>query len=168
MKLNNLVLLGLLLISISLQGCLSIMVGTQRPLALLDVPENMVVKNKTTGETLPLKMVEWGARSSATQSTTTYYLTRGVLTKAKKGTVIELSADGKTVEYTPKLKSMTGTLIIEGFVSFGIFAFIDMITGASRKFEPNIVDVPATLNNTTPRSLEEMRNVLYSRSSPVR
>jgi hypothetical protein len=153
--------------SFYLTGCASILIGKQKSVVFIDAPSDLKVTNLKTGEKLNVQMVDAGGKRSAVANSVTYYSAPGVKFQPRKGTVLQLEIGNKMKTITINTKPMLGTLILEGFISFGLFAAIDIIAGGATKHSPGWVDVAAVLSGNIPRSEKELKIYMMEHSHVV-
>lgn len=147
-----------------LSSCGSILMGVKKPLIMVDAPKDLQVKNKHTGEQLAVESVQWGGKRSAASNTATFYYAPGVRFKPHRATMLELSTGEGAVTVPIGKKNMTGILILDIAISWGVFAIIDLANGGVRRHRPRYVDVPAVLAGRPQRSEEELQNYLEMNS----
>ena len=149
----------LVVLSISLSRC-GTLSGIKKPVALIDFPSDLVVKNKETGEILPIETGVIGSTSSYrtrnNTTTVTNYVGQAVRFKPQKNITLELTSKGVTKTIEISKKNNVGMLILEGVFSLGTFAVVDLITGGHKSPNPPFIDVKALFENKEQRSSKEM------------
>lgn len=145
--------LVLLLTILTSCGTLS---GIKKPLPLIDMPDNLIVRNLETGDTL--KIEEGIIGFSTTKRFQYNYIGQRVKFKPKKNTTLELEANGvkKTIEISKKTDATM--LVLEGLYTFGAFTLVDLITGGYRSHNPSFIDCPALFEDKEPRTEDEILN----------
>ncbi len=93
-------------------------------------------------------------------NTKTLYKYEGVKIKAKRTNVLDFQSGDKKGTVTLKGKPAIGLLIFEGFFTFGIGTIVDLVTGSFWKINNRFVDVPAALDNKTPRTSRELKDAV--------
>jgi len=148
----------------AMSSCYTINYGGKKPLFLVDAPPNTTVTNKLTGE--KIEIGEYSAfRSSRTTGnvqTTTHFMYPGFLLKFKKKNVIELNGGKEKSEMQIKGTAGVGMLIFEGIFTAGIGTIVDLATNSFRYPKARLIDVPAVLNGTKPRSQKELKKRIMS------
>ena len=138
-------------------SCLTIP-GLKKPILLVDAPKNTTVIHN--GEIVEVEDVT-AFREERTQGNikhVTLYKYPGVKIKLKKNTELDLKSGDKKGTIKIKTKPAIGLLIFEGIFTFGIGTIVDLATGAFWVTKNRYVDVPAVLDNKTPREERELKN----------
>ena len=138
-------------------SCLT-MQGVKKPIVLVDAPKNTTVNYN--GEIVDVEDVTAfrEERTSGNTKNVTLYKYPGVKIKLKKNTELDLKSGDKKGTVKIKTKPAIGLLIFEGLFTFGIGTVVDIATGAFWVTKNRYVDVPAVLDNKTPREEKELKN----------
>lgn len=139
-------------------SCISIVVGTKRPVSLVDAPADLKVRDMASGKDLEIQQVRLTGADGVIQ------FCPGVKYKVKKGSVLQFSSGGVTQTVKMGVKPYIGILIFETFLTVGIGTIVDLSTGATKTPKPEFLDIPAILNNTTPRTPKELKKYLLEHS----
>ncbi len=160
-KKNVFNLLVILTVFLTSCGTLS---GIRKPIALIDFPPDLVVKDQETGEVLP---IETGviATSTAGRNRNIDYIGQAVRFKPKKNVTLELTSNGITKTIEISKKNNVGILILEGVFTLGTFAAVDIITGGHKTHNPPFIDVKALFQNQEQRSKKEMLKYIRANSN---
>lgn len=142
-------------------SCLTIQ-GVKKPIVLVDAPKNTSVNYN--GEIVDVEDVT-AFREEMTSGNTknvTLYKYPGVKIKLKKNTELDLKSDNKKGTVKIKTKPAIGLLVFEGLFTFGIGTIVDLATGSFWVTKNRYVDVPAVLDNKTPREQKALKNKVRS------
>lgn len=142
-----------ILLSTILSSC-GTLIGIKRPIGLIDKPENLIVRNLNTGDTL--KIDEGVFAISANKSIQYNYVGPRIKFKPKKNTVLELESNGVKKTIIISKKTNVGMLVLEGLFTFGAFTLIDLITGGYTSHKPTLIDCPALFEGKKSRTDEEL------------
>ncbi len=153
--------LTLLLPCFITSSCISILAGTRRPVSLVDAPDDLKVRDLRSGKESKIQQVRLTGAGGAIQ------YCPGVKYKVKKGTVLEFSSGNLKQTVTMGVKPYIGALIFETFLTLGIGTIVDLSTGANKTPKPEFLDVPAILNNQTPRTTDQLKGYLLAHSKII-
>jgi hypothetical protein len=126
-------------------------------LVLVDAPKDITVSVNGTVQEVTKVTAFVDSRTVGNVTTKTYYKYPGVKDfKIRKTMKVDIKHENRTVNVPVKTKRAVGLLILEGVLTFGIATLVDLATGNSWVIKNRFIDVPATLNKTTPRSNKEL------------
>ena len=136
------ILLFTTLLSLIISSCGTLLVGVKKPIGILNKPDDLVIRNKKTGENIQLTNTVYGYDPIG-QSTLVRYVGSGIVVKPYKGLELELTSNNVTKTIVLSRKHSIGLLIFEGIPTFGLFAIIDIATGGNKDHKPRFIDVKA-------------------------
>lgn len=146
-------LMVMILLSTILSSC-GTLIGIKRPIGLIDKPENLIVRNLNTGDTLK---IDEGVFAISVERRFQYnYVGPRIKFKPKKNTVLELESNGVKKTISISKKTNVGMLVIEGIFTYGTFTLIDLITGGYNSHKPALIDCPALFEGKKARTDEEL------------
>lgn len=156
-------LFAIVFLATFLTGC-GTMLGMKTPVALIGGPDDVAVKNVSTGKVLKVKNVV--ATGTTSRNSETDYLAPGVWFRPKKGTILEISSKSlnQTKTFVVGTKTEYLGLILEGVFTFGTFTLIDIITGATKKNNPKLIDCESLFSDKPQRSQRELKEYIFTHS----
>jgi hypothetical protein len=132
--------------------------GLEKPIALVDAPEDLEITNKATGEKLEIKTMKVQTSSKTTKTgynrervTVTVYMAPAVKLKPKRNLELELTSGGVTKTVNFKIKRNYGWVFLEGLFTFGVAAVVDLATGGMNDHKKPYIDVSAVMAGTPQR-----------------
>jgi hypothetical protein len=136
--------------------------GVKKQLFLVDAPKDLKVNYKgqpvaLTKGTLITRTPTQGGRTTVTGGGT-YPAVKIKLTKDT--TVLELVMGDTKIPVKIKTKRRIGFLILDGILTLGISPAIDIATKAHIYTNDYLIDVPAALNGSKPRSRKDLWGVI--------
>ncbi|HEY0058286.1 MAG TPA: hypothetical protein VGB56_04070 [Flavisolibacter sp.] len=140
-------------------SCVTLSAGSKRPLSLVDAPADLKVRDVTSGKDLEIKQVRLNGARGVIQ------YCPGVKYKVRKGSILEFTSENQTRTVEMGRKSYVGILIFESIFTLGIGTIVDLATGATKTPRPEFLDIPAILEDRTPRTTNELKIYLYKNST---
>jgi S-adenosylmethionine:tRNA-ribosyltransferase-isomerase (queuine synthetase) len=148
-------------IIVTLTSC-GVLTGIRKPIAIIDAPADLEIKNAATGEIIPITMAITAATSQG--NSITNYKTPAIKTKLKNGMILELKSNGVVKTFQIDKKNSIGLLIVEGLFTLGSFALIDIVTGANKMPKPPYIDVSSLFANKPQRTNNQIRTYIVENS----
>ena len=142
--------------------------GIKKPVALIDAPADLVIKNHDTGEVVKIDTGIVGYTSKtiigSNVTTITNFVGRRIKFKPKKSITLDLTSHNvtKTVKIGRKIEF--ALLIFEGVFTLGTFTAIDLLTGGYKTHNPPYIDVKAVFEDREQRSYKEIMRYMKSYS----
>lgn len=153
-KMFSVVLIG----SITLTSCASMLAGKTTPAVLVDCPADLVVTSN--GNKLPVVQVKSSVSGNADNSTTTYYASGVELDKKIKRHVLTLESGGKTKTVEVKLGAGGNWIVLDLFVGGPIAWIIDGVTKKWRVAKNKYIDVSAIMDGKDPRGQGKLKRTI--------
>jgi hypothetical protein len=143
-------------------SCMTIM-GYKKPIFLGELPSDtrLYYKDKQVKiKNLTIQKSKTGTSGGSVQHYI-HFKHPGAKLKLTKHSTITLTSGSKSAEVQIKTKPAIGFLIITGIFTLGISPIVDLCTNSIWYTKEKLIDVPAYLNNTQPRTQKELRKVMY-------